>query len=758
MAEEELGARLRLRDRREFSADADRAARDVKNIGDEADKADRKGRNMAGGMGMASKGIGGLATASTLGITAVAALGAGVGFLGLKTIGLAMDAGETASKFNTVFAGMEDQVGGFVKQMNADYGIPTKELQDAAAGFGIFAKAAGVPKKQLAEFSTDLTTAGMDLASFYNAEPGDVFAALKSGLAGEAEPLKQFGIFLSESQMKAQAAAMGLKGELSEGQKVMVRQAIILKGLGDAQGDLGRTSGGLANQFKGLKGRFTEAGTAIGTAFLPYATSLVNYINTNMAPAVAWLQTELPGMVTDGTAAVTGAYERMQSSWNSGGSFGDVAADVTGMQSLVDPVNKVADALGDVWTIARDGIIPAFKTVQDAVPGLQSPLAMLDSTLDFLARNAETLHPLLVGLVAVFTAWKFAVIAHNVVMAVSGFLMAARVGTTMLLTGATGLNTGAELTRNQALVASIALHVRMGAMMVANAIKTVASTALTVAAVVGGWIVMGATALVQGGIIAAQWVWMGLKALANVAIMAVQGAIVVGSWILMGATAMASGLMMAAAWILGLGPIGLAIAALLLIGGIFVALWMKSETFRNIVKGALSAVGTAAVAAKDWIVNAFNAVVGFFSGLPGRISAVTGGMFDGVKNAFKAAINWLIDKWNGFSLGIPAVDTKIPGVGKVGGFTLNTPDIPRLHSGGTTTSSGLVNMRPDEELIVLPSAASVVPMNDDLRSMAAEVASGGGRGDGPIVLQLVVDRKVLAETVYEHTGDKVARD
>lgn len=58
-----------------------------------------------------------------------------------------------------------------------------------------------------------------------------------------------------------------------------------------------------------------------------------------------------------------------------------------------------------------------------------------------------------------------------------------------------------------------------------------------------------------------------------------------------------------ATWLAALGPIGLIIAAILLVGAAFVLLWKKSETFRNIV----TAVGNA-------IVTAFWAVIHFFTG------------------------------------------------------------------------------------------------------------------------------------------------
>src|SRR5690606_31611253 len=84
--------------------------------------------------------------------------------------------------------------------------------------------------------------------------------------------------------------------------------------------------------------------------------------------------------------------------------------------------------------------------------------------------------------------------------------------------------------------------------------------------------------------------------------------------------------------------------------------------------------------ARDWIVGRFNSVVDFVRGLPGRISSAARGMWDGIRNAFRAAINWIIDRWNSLSFTLPSVN--IPGLGKVGGFTLNTPNIPRLAQGG----------------------------------------------------------------------------
>jgi hypothetical protein len=89
--------------------------------------------------------------------------------------------------------------------------------------------------------------------------------------------------------------------------------------------------------------------------------------------------------------------------------------------------------------------------------------------------------------------------------------------------------------------------------------------------------------------------------------------------------------------------------------------------------------------------------------LPSRITTAASGMWDGIKYAFKGAINWIIDKWNGLEFKIPGFS--VFGV-DVGGFTLGLPDIPRLHTGGEFRSpvpggEGLALLR-DREHVLTP--------------------------------------------------------
>lgn len=86
-----------------------------------------------------------------------------------------------------------------------------------------------------------------------------------------------------------------------------------------------------------------------------------------------------------------------------------------------------------------------------------------------------------------------------------------------------------------------------------------------------------------------------------------------------------------------------------------------------------------------WTEDSFNKVVDFVRGLPDKISNAASGMWDGIKNAFKGAINWIIQAWNSLEFKIPGFEL---GPVKYGGFTLGVPDIPMLAGGGVVGAAG----------------------------------------------------------------------
>lgn len=179
----------------------------------------------------------------------------------------------------------------------------------------------------------------------------------------------------------------------------------------------------------------------------------------------------------------------------------------------------------------------------------------------------------------------------------------------------------------------------------------------------------------------------------------------------------AAKVMAAGQWLLNAAlsanPIGLVVIAIAALVAAFVLAWNNSETFRRIVTAAWEAVKGAAMAVGDWFMNTlwpliksaigfvigyyrlmwttFQSVVkwvlekgatfiGWFTELPEKMRSAVSGLWDGLKDGFRGAINWIIEKWNSFSIGLPAVDAGP--LGTIGGWTIDTPNIPMLAGGG----------------------------------------------------------------------------
>lgn len=214
----------------------------------------------------------------------------------------------------------------------------------------------------------------------------------------------------------------------------------------------------------------------------------------------------------------------------------------------------------------------------------------------------------------------------------------------------------------------------------ATAAKSTGTAIKTAALALSGWVVTGVRAAANMTRQAALWLVMKTRLIAyKVASFAVQAA--TKAWT-------------AAQWLLNIAlnanPIGLVVAAIGLLVGAFILAWNRSETFRNIVKGVFEAVVNAgrsvanwftetlpnAVSdATDWVRDKWNGIVDFVKALPDRIGRAARGMWNGIKTAFKTAVNAIIRFWNSIEFSIPGFKV---GPVSFGGFTLGVPDIPLM--------------------------------------------------------------------------------
>jgi len=209
------------------------------------------------------------------------ALGAAFGLsVGIKdAIDNASRLEETLNKFNVVFGDLADSQRKWSEDFADRVGRSQQQVLDFMASTQGMAVPLGINQDDAAAMSQTLTQLAFDVASFTNASDPEAFDALKKAILGETESLKGLDVILTDAAVSARMLADGIKPtEATEAQKAMTRYNMILENSKMMQGDVERSSFSFANQLKALQASWIDLSTAIGTAFLPYATVLLDYL------------------------------------------------------------------------------------------------------------------------------------------------------------------------------------------------------------------------------------------------------------------------------------------------------------------------------------------------------------------------------------------------------------------------------------------------------------------------------------------------
>lgn len=189
---------------------------------------------------------------------------------------------ESLSKVRVVFGEGAAEVEAFGASAAQNLGISNQAALEAAGTYGNLFQAFGLGQGEAQEMSTSLVQLAADMASFNNTSIDQAITALRSGLSGETEPLKRFGVALSEVRLKEEALRMGLikttSGTLPVAIKSQAAYSLILKDTALAQGDYARTADGTANTMKTLQAKIEDAKVALGEALMPAFRGLLKIL------------------------------------------------------------------------------------------------------------------------------------------------------------------------------------------------------------------------------------------------------------------------------------------------------------------------------------------------------------------------------------------------------------------------------------------------------------------------------------------------
>ncbi len=283
-----------------------------------------------------------------------------------EAITLASDFAEQGAAVSQVFGNAAADINKFAADGALALGQSKVQILEAAKSFGIYGKAAGLAGEDNAKFSTDLVTLATDLASFNNTSVEEAIQAIGSGLRGEAEPLRRFGVLLDDAALKAQAMKMKIydgNGSLTQQQKVLAANAAIFEQTSTQQGDFARTSAGLANQQRILAAQFDNIKISVGEAFLPAMTSVVTFLNTSVLPAISGFIDQLKGFAATGDffGALFKNVTKSVEKFFTGGGLQSFVEKILALRNQL--INSITNSLPDIITTLVNVVVNAIPVL-----------------------------------------------------------------------------------------------------------------------------------------------------------------------------------------------------------------------------------------------------------------------------------------------------------------------------------------------------------------------------------------------------------
>lgn len=346
--------------------------------------------------------------------------------------GASSDLNEAQNAVNVTFGSGSRIIEDYADTAASAIGLSETAALQASGSFGGLFTNIGLAGDQAAVMSRAVLQLGGDLASLRNLRTEDALEKIRSGLTGEVEPLRSVGVFLSEAAVKSKAMELGLAdahGELSEGEKVIARYALIADQLSEVQGDFANTSDSLANSQRIARASMADLAATAGDALAPTIASAATNMGT-LARATDDLIKKMSGEsgglgktvkflfeAINPLGQVSALVGELDEQFGDGADSADIYADTADeLPSILDAISSSgADAAGSIENItksqlaaidatlgyasAQDRLDDARRSVTEAEADYQDALAGTGKYAEQAAAASDKLRSAQEGLV-----------------------------------------------------------------------------------------------------------------------------------------------------------------------------------------------------------------------------------------------------------------------------------------------------------------------------------------------------------------------
>ena len=269
-------------------------------------------------------------------------------FRGISKLGDSIDIAssliEVENVVRTTFGNYENLVNDMAKTSIQDFGMSELSVKQYSSRFQAMGVAMGFSQKKMADMSIELTKLTADMASFYDVEQSDVARNLQAIFTGETEPLRKYGLDLTQATLKEWALKNGLDANVSsmtQAEKTMLRYRYVMANTVAAQGDFAKTADTWHNQTVILKQSFQELAGIIGTSLINAFKPFLSGLNFAMTQVINFAET-----VTNALGAIFGwkfevTNKGIADDWSDAADSADDIADSTGNAAKnVEKLNK----------------------------------------------------------------------------------------------------------------------------------------------------------------------------------------------------------------------------------------------------------------------------------------------------------------------------------------------------------------------------------------------------------------------------------
>ena len=187
---------------------------------------------------------------------------------------------QTMNLFKTVMGDSTEAAEEFINKAETLLGLDPEKLMSAISafqrlgtGFGIDSNRMYTMSKNLTQLASDMTATGLTFE--------DAVKKLKSGISGELEPMRAFGVALDQATLQELAYSLGINKrvqEMTRAQKTELAYYQIMKSTTSIQGMLSKTLVSPSSALRMMQTEFKKAGRALGSVFVPIIMKAIPYV------------------------------------------------------------------------------------------------------------------------------------------------------------------------------------------------------------------------------------------------------------------------------------------------------------------------------------------------------------------------------------------------------------------------------------------------------------------------------------------------